>query len=113
MLASRSVPAKGKVVPVDIPSDASQFKHRGELVYLPPAYFATDPPPSLPTVLLIGGQFNTPADWIRAGNAVATIDEFAAKHGGNVRSSSSRTPVARSTTTPNASTACEATPPIT
>lgn len=83
MLAAKSVPAKGKVVPVDIPGDASKFKHRGELVYLPPAYFATNPPPVLPTVMLIGGQFNTAADWIRAGNAVATIDEFAAKHGGN------------------------------
>lgn len=83
MLATKTVPAKGKVVPVTIPGDASKFKHRGELVYLPPAYFATNPPPALPTVMLIGGQFNTAADWIRAGNAVATIDEFAAKHGGN------------------------------
>lgn len=83
MLAAKSVPAKGKVVPVNIPGDASKFKHRGELVYLPPAYFATNPPPALPTVMLIGGQFNTAADWIRAGNAVATLDEFAAKHGGN------------------------------
>jgi len=83
MVANRSVPAKGKVVPVTIPGDASKFKHRGELVYLPPAYFATNPPPALPAVMLIGGQFNTAADWIRAGNAVATIDEFAAKHGGN------------------------------
>ena len=83
MLATKTVPAKGKVVPVDIPGEASKFKHRGELVYLPPAYFATNPPPALPTVMLIGGQFNTAADWIRAGNAVATIDEFAANHGGN------------------------------
>ena len=82
MLASQTVPAKGKVLPVDI-TGPSKFKHRGELVYLPPAYFASNPPPALPTVMMIGGQFNTAADWIRAANAVSTIDEFAAKNGGN------------------------------
>ncbi|HEX9497988.1 MAG TPA: alpha/beta hydrolase-fold protein, partial [Mycobacterium sp.] len=49
----------------------------------PPAWYATDPPPQLPTVMMIGGEFNTPADWLRAGNAVKTIDDFAAAHGGN------------------------------
>ncbi len=83
MLAGRTIPPTGKVVPVTTPSDVSKFKHRGELVYLPPAYFSSDPPPALPTVMMIGGQFNTPADWIRTANAVQTIDEFAARHGGN------------------------------
>ncbi len=70
-------------MPVTIPYDASHFKHRGELVYLPPAWFASTPPPQLPTVMMIGGEFNTPADWARAGNAVKTIDDLAATHGGN------------------------------
>ena len=83
MLAANAVPARGTVVPVDIPATASGFKHRGELVYLPPAYFASNPPPALPAVMMIGGQFNTPADWLRAGDAIATIDRFAAEHGGN------------------------------
>jgi S-formylglutathione hydrolase FrmB len=83
MVASQSVPAKGKVLPITTPSDVSKFKHRGELVYLPPVYFSSNPPPPLPTVMMIGGQFNTPADWIRTANAVNTIDEFAARHGGN------------------------------
>ncbi len=83
MVAAQSVPSKGKVVEVDIPGTASNFKHRGEVVYLPPAYFASNPPPALPTVMMIGGQFNTAADWIRAANAVATIDDFAARHDGN------------------------------
>lgn len=82
MAASRIRPPHGTVVPVAIPSDGSHFKHRGELVYLPPEWFATTPPPALPTVMMIGGQFNTPADWTRAGNAVKTIDDFAAAHDG-------------------------------
>ncbi|WP_208300674.1 alpha/beta hydrolase family protein [Mycobacterium sp. DL592] len=83
MVAHHSIPATGTVVSVTIPGDASHFKHRSEWVYLPPAYFATNPPPALPTVMMIGGEFNTPADWMRAGNAIKTIDEFAAAHHGN------------------------------
>ena len=83
-MASKHIqPPHGAVVPVDIPDDASHFKHRGELVYLPPAWFAATPPPRLPTVMMIGGEFNTPADWLRTGNAVKKIDELAATHGGN------------------------------
>ncbi|WP_197516267.1 alpha/beta hydrolase family protein [Mycobacterium sp. E2497] len=82
MVAKRARPPHGSVVPVVIPSDASHFKHRGELVYLPPEWFTSSPPPVLPTVMMIGGQFNTPADWTRAGNAVKTIDDFAAAHDG-------------------------------
>jgi len=33
--------------------------------------------------MMIGGEFNTPADWVRTGNAVSVADEFAAAHGGN------------------------------
>ncbi|WP_197515626.1 alpha/beta hydrolase family protein [Mycobacterium sp. E1747] len=82
MAAKRARPPHGSVVPVVIPSDASHFKHRGELVYLPPEWFTSSPPPALPTVMMIGGQFNTPADWTRAGNAVKTVDDFAAAHAG-------------------------------
>jgi S-formylglutathione hydrolase FrmB len=76
-------PIKGVVVPVNIPDDASKFHHRQELVYLPPAWFATNPAPRLPTVMMIGAELNTPADWVRAGHAVQIIDNFAAAHGGN------------------------------
>ena len=78
-----TVPAKGAVVPVTVGSDASHFKHRTELVYLPPAWFASSPPPRLPGVMMVGGEFNTPADWLRTGNAVKTMDDFATAHGGN------------------------------
>jgi S-formylglutathione hydrolase FrmB len=83
MQRSGTIPAKGVVLPVTIPADASKFKHRGELVYLPPAWFASTPPPRLPVIMMIGGEFNTPADWLRAGTAASTIDDFAAAHGGN------------------------------
>lgn len=76
-------PSRGVVVPVTISAAASGFRHRSELVYLPPAWFAANPPPRLPVVMMIGAQLNTPADWLRAGGAVHTIDEFAAAHGGN------------------------------
>jgi S-formylglutathione hydrolase FrmB len=83
MQSAGAIRAKGAVVAVSISAEASKFAHRGELVYLPPAWFATNPPPRLPAVMMIGGEFNTPADWIRAGDAVTTLDAFAAAHGGN------------------------------
>lgn len=71
----------GRVVGVDIPATASHFAHREEYVYLPPAWFAAQRP-QLPLVLMIGGEFNTPADWIRVGDAVKTADDYAAQHQG-------------------------------
>jgi len=82
MQRAHVIPTKGSVVPVDIPGTASGFRHRGEFVYLPPAWYASDPSPKLPTVMMIGGEFNTPADWMRAGNAITTLDSFAAAHHG-------------------------------
>ncbi|HEY1840139.1 MAG TPA: alpha/beta hydrolase-fold protein [Mycobacterium sp.] len=83
MAVAGSQPTHGSVLAVSIPDNASHFKHRGEIVYLPPAWFSSARSPQLPTVMMIGGEFNTPADWLRAGNAVKTIDDLAATHGGN------------------------------
>ncbi|MCV7133196.1 esterase family protein [Mycobacterium hodleri] len=77
------LPANGAVVAVSVTDEVSKFRHRGELVYLPPAWFATMPPPSLPVVMMIGAEINTPADWLRIGGAATSADEFAAAHGGN------------------------------
>ncbi|MBB5915714.1 S-formylglutathione hydrolase FrmB [Nocardia transvalensis] len=72
----------GVVVPVSIPDDASGFKHRTEYVYLPPAWFAGDTPPALPAVMMVGGEFNTPGDWLRSGQIMPEIDRFSAANGG-------------------------------
>ncbi len=69
-MRGKGAPAHGALVPVTIPDDASQFKHRTELVYLPPAWFAANAP-KLPVVMMIAGEFNTPSDWPRTGNAIA------------------------------------------
>ncbi|AGB26854.1 putative esterase (plasmid) [Mycobacterium sp. JS623] len=76
------LPRKGSIVSVTIDPSASGFRHRTELVYLPPAWFASQPSPPLPAVMMIGGEFNTPSDWLRAGNAVATLDAYAVAHSG-------------------------------
>lgn len=76
-------PERGTMVWVDIPGDASGFGHRQELVYLPPAWFRSDPPPPLPAVLAIGAEFSHPSDWPQSGGALRTLDRFAALHRGN------------------------------
>lgn len=72
----------GRIVPVDIPDTASHFTHRQELVYLPPVWFRTAQRPRLPVVLMIGGEYAAPANWIRAGHAQEIADRYAAAHDG-------------------------------
>lgn len=74
-------PDKGIVVGLDVPTTRSHFAHRPGSVYLPPAYF-TAARPNLPVLLMLPGSFGTPAHWAKAGNAVATVDAFAAAHRG-------------------------------
>lgn len=82
MVAHHTVPSQGSLVPVTIPATNSGFQHRQEMVYLPPAWFASSPPPALPAVMMIGGEFNTPADWVRVGEAVTADEDFAKAHDG-------------------------------
>ncbi|CAN5209004.1 alpha/beta hydrolase-fold protein [soil metagenome] len=76
-------PTQGVVVRVTIPDTGSGFLHRQELVYLPPAWFATTPPPKLPVVMMFAGEFGRADDWLRGANALTVLDEFTAKHRGN------------------------------
>ncbi|MGV0815310.1 alpha/beta hydrolase-fold protein [Mycolicibacterium boenickei] len=80
---SGEIPTRGTVVRVNIPGDASGFAHRTETVYLPPAWFASNPPPQLPAVIMMGGEFNHPNDWLQSTDALQTLDNFAALHHGN------------------------------
>ncbi|WP_163806037.1 alpha/beta hydrolase [Mycolicibacterium anyangense] len=77
-----TVQTSGKLVEIDTGSQASGFAHRNEYVYLPPAWFAGPTPPKLPVIMMIAGEFNTPADWIRTGNALPIIDRYTSSHGG-------------------------------
>jgi S-formylglutathione hydrolase FrmB len=83
MVRNDNRPVEGTMVWVDIPNDASGFDHRRELVYLPPAWFASDPPPRLPVVMMLGAEFSQPSDWPVSADAVRTLDRFAARHRGN------------------------------
>lgn len=80
---SGEIPTRGTVVQVTIPADASGFAHRPEVVYLPPAWFSSNPPPQLPAVIMMGGEFNHPNDWLQTTNALQALDDFAALHHGN------------------------------
>src|SRR6202011_3571794 len=75
-------PDTGKLVPVDIPDGGSGFKHRREFVYLPPIWFTGQVPPKLPAVMMVAGEFSNPTNWIRTGNAIQVIDNYAKGHGG-------------------------------
>lgn len=76
-------PAAGVLVSVRTGSDPSGFRHRDELVYLPPAWFTGATPPDLPAVVMAGGEFGHPTDWPTSGQARASADAFAAAHDGN------------------------------
>jgi len=77
--ASR-LPSAGRLVAVDIPPAYSGFKHRQELVYLPPVWFQHRL--RLPVVELVGGERGGPGDWVRLGNAVKVSDAYANRHHG-------------------------------
>lgn len=76
-------PTQGVVVKMTTPDTESGFSHRQEYVYLPPAWFATTPPPSLPAVMMFGGEFGRADDWLRSSNVLTTLDDFTARHHGN------------------------------
>ena len=76
-------PTHGVLVSVKIGDEASGFRHRNELVYLPPSWFASDPPPRLPAVVMADSEFGHPTDWPGTGEAQDVADAFAAANGGN------------------------------
>lgn len=73
---------RGRVVPVYIPDTYSHFTHREEFVYLPPAWFRSGRKEQFPVIEMIGAEFSTPENWLRAGDAVGTADAYASRHHG-------------------------------
>lgn len=79
--APADLPGYGELRKVHLPNTHSGFAAREAYVYLPPAYFAPTRP-QLPVLLLMAGQPGNPSDWLSGGRLRATMDRFAAKHGG-------------------------------
>ncbi len=75
------LPADGEVTTEAIPAPVSGFQAGDAWVYLPPAYHAS-PRPALPVLLLLSGQPGAPEDWFNGGDLAATMDTYAAEHGG-------------------------------
>ena len=75
-------PTRGTVVSITTPSDVSGFSHRDELVYVPPVWFTSTPPPRLPVVMVIGPEFSSPRDWLLYARGLDVLDKFALRHHG-------------------------------
>ena len=75
------LPSHGAVIEMPIPAPRSGFVARPAWVYLPPAYL-TSPRPSLPVLMLVGGQPGSPRDWLDGGQVAQRMDAWAAAHGG-------------------------------
>ena len=73
--------AHGEVGLVQIPATLSQFTPREAVVYLPPAALVAQPP-VLPVLMVFAGQPGTTNDMFTSGQLAATLDAYAAKHGG-------------------------------
>jgi S-formylglutathione hydrolase FrmB len=71
----------GRLLLRRIPGLTSHFRARRAYVWLPPV-LSERSSVRLPVVLLLHGLPGHPADWVRKGDAVRTLDAFAAKHGG-------------------------------
>ncbi|MFP3465270.1 alpha/beta hydrolase-fold protein [Leifsonia sp. SIMBA_070] len=76
-----SVPAKGEIGTVRIPSTESRFPARKAVVYLPPVALTANPP-ALPVLYALSGQPGAPADMFTAGGVATAMDRFAAAHDG-------------------------------
>lgn len=75
------MPDRGALSQVEIPGTTSGFSARPGWVWVPPAYLAS-PRAVLPVLVLLAGQPGTTDDWLNGGHLVATMDAWAARHGG-------------------------------
>lgn len=75
------LPDGGELRTSSIPGTVSGLQTRDAIIYLPPAYFASNRP-VLPVLVLVPGQPGGPADWLTGGSLHSRMDRFAARHGG-------------------------------
>jgi enterochelin esterase-like enzyme len=75
------LPTHGEIVSLKIPAFTSGFVHRAEYVWLPPAWFTVQRP-QLGVLVMLAGTPGQPSDWLRATNATAVADAWAAAHQG-------------------------------
>lgn len=75
------MPTTGAVTTAAIPGIVSGFEAADAWIYLPPAY-GSIPRGELPTLVLMAGNPGEPQDWFDGGGVAATMDAYAADHGG-------------------------------
>ncbi|MGI8677992.1 MAG: alpha/beta hydrolase [Jatrophihabitans sp.] len=78
---AHGTPARGTVLTRTIPGGSSGFRSRPAMIYLPPVLRA-DPRRQLPVIELLHGTPGATTNWLDLGHAAATLDAFAAAHGG-------------------------------
>ncbi|MEO6943076.1 MAG: alpha/beta hydrolase-fold protein [Lacisediminihabitans sp.] len=66
---------------VEIPATASRFKHREDVVYLPPAALAPHPP-KLPVLIMLSGQPGVPMNMVTSVDIPSILDHYARAHRG-------------------------------
>ncbi len=79
--AANQTSSTGQVARVEIPGTTSGFHARRGLVYVPPAYQASDQRP-LPVLVLLAGQPGNPRDLFAGGRMAEVLDAYARRHGG-------------------------------
>lgn len=75
------LPTAGTVFATKIPGLVSGFQARDAMVYLPPAYAASQRP-VLPVLVLVSGQPGAPEAWLHSSDLVKTLDSYASRHEG-------------------------------
>ncbi|HTB21356.1 MAG TPA: alpha/beta hydrolase-fold protein [bacterium] len=75
------LPGHGVTVTVPIPGENLKFRPRPAYVWVPPAWFARNPP-QLPVIELLHGTPGNPSDWTKALDADVTALAFAQQHHG-------------------------------
>ncbi len=80
-LASGPIATYGTAYHVPMPGSVSHFDARPGWIWVPSSYLR-NPTQNLPVIMLLAGSPGFTNDWIRAGHADLTADDYASRHGG-------------------------------